>query len=88
MGIFIRVKRLLSWMKERFFRLNVEQRKKISDFCDKLATGALVPVALKLMSDGQAGDGWFIFSWLLCAGILATVSVAALAAKEEDEDDG
>lgn len=82
------IKRLLSWIKERFFRLNTEQRKKISDFCDKLATGALIPVALKLMSDGQAGDGWFIFSWLLCAGILSTVSVAALAAKkEEDEND-
>lgn len=72
-------------IKTLFFRLNEEQRRKLSDFCDKAATGAMLPVAIKFLSDGKPGDGFYIFSWLSCAIIFAILSVLALAKGENDD---
>ena len=79
---------LKRWIKQRFFRLNQDQRKKLSDYGDKLSTGALLPIALKVMSDGQPGDGWAIFLWLTCATVFMLLSVAALTKGDDDNDNG
>mgnify|MGYP000889614433 FL=1 len=77
---------LKRWIKQRFFRLNQDQRKKLSEFCDKAATGAVLPVGIKFLSDEKSGDGFYIFSWLSCAIIFAILSVLALAKGEDDDD--
>ena len=52
---------------------------------DKAATRAMLPVAIKFLSDGKPGDGFYIFSWLSCAIIFAILSVLALAKGENDD---
>ena len=76
---------IIKWAKKQFFRLNEEQRKKLSEFCDKAATGAVLPVGIKFLSDEKSGDGFYIFSWLSCAIIFAILSVLALAKGENDD---
>jgi len=77
---------LANQIKTLFFRLNEEQRRKLSDFCDKAATGAMLPVAIKFLSDGKPGDGWYIFLWLMSALSFVVLSVLALATKGEEND--
>ena len=75
---------ITNWLKQQFFRLNVNQRKKLSEFCEKAATGAVLPVGIKFLSDGKSGDGFYIFAWLSCAIIFAILSILALAKGEND----
>lgn len=77
---------IIKWAKKQFFRLNEEQRKKTSEFLDKCATGAMLPVGIKFLSDGKDGDVIYITLWLGCATIFALLSIAALAAKEDNDE--
>lgn len=65
-----------------FLGLNKEQRNQVSKIFDKLAIGAMLPIAFRFMSDGQAGNGLAIFIWLTCAIIFSILSVVALATKD------
>lgn len=78
---------MIHWVKKHFFRLNDEQRKKTSEFFDKCATGAMLPVGIKFLSDGKSGDSLYITLWLGCAILFAILAVAALAAKGDDDDE-
>ena len=53
-----------------FLGLNEKQREQISKLFDKLAVSSLLPIALKLMSDGKSGDYLSISFWLMCARCL------------------
>lgn len=68
---------------EKFLELNEKQREQVSKLFDKLSVGSLLPVVLKLMSDGKSGDFLYIFFWLFCVIIFAVLSVATLATKDE-----
>ena len=57
MGIIEKMKKPIDKIREGFFKLNKQQREQVSKIFDKLALGALLPVALRLMSDDKSGDG-------------------------------
>lgn len=65
-----------------FLSLNEKQCERISSLFDRMAIGALLPIAFRLMSDGKDGDGIAITLWLLCAIMFAVLSVVTLATKE------
>lgn len=88
MGISSRITRLTAAIRQAFFRLNEKQRTSIAGALEKLATGAMIPVAFKLMSDGETGDGFAIFMWLICAILFQIAAVVALATKEDGDDQG
>lgn len=86
MGIINKMKTIVGKIRTGFFKLNKQQREQVSKIFDKLALGALLPVALRLMSDDKSGDGLAIAVWIVCAIIFAGISVAALAAKDGDSE--
>ena len=86
MGIIEKMKKPIDKIREGFFKLNKQQREQVSKIFDKLALGALLPVALRLMSDDKSGDGLAIAIWIVCAIIFGVISVAALAAKEGEDE--
>ena len=86
MGIIKKLKKMVDSIRTGFFRLNKQQREQISKIFDKLALGALLPVALRLMSDDKPGDGLAITIWIVCAIIFGAISVVALATKEGEDD--
>lgn len=79
------IKQFFTIIRAKFFALNREQRKAISSIFDKLAIGIMISIVFKLVTDNQEGDGFIIFLWSICAIILETLSIAALAAKDEEE---
>lgn len=80
------LKHLAIWIRQRFFSLNEKQRESVAQAFEKLATGAMIPVAFKLMSDGKAGDALAICFWIVCAIVFQTLAILARATKEEDDD--
>lgn len=82
MGIRQKLSLVVDKVWDFFINLNDKQREKISSLFDKMAIGALLPIAFRLMSDGKSGDGIAITLWLLCAIMFAVLSVVALATKE------
>ena len=82
-----KIKLLLAFIRKQYFRLNEKQRESIAQAFEKLATGAMIPVAFKLMSDGEEGDTIAICFWLVCAIVFQILAIAARAAKEEGDDD-
>lgn len=77
------IKKIYNIIWNFFLDLNDKQREQVSKLFDKLAIGAMLPIAFRFMSDGKVGDGFAIFIWLSCAIIFAVLSVAALVAKDE-----
>lgn len=86
MGIVSKSRNVVEKIRIGFFKLNKQQREQVSKIFDKLALGALLPVALRLMSDDKSGDGLVIVIWIVCAIIFAGISVAALAAEDGDSE--
>lgn len=86
MGIINKMKKMVEKIRTGFFKLNKKQREQVSKIFDKLALGAMLPVALRLINDGKSGDGLAIATWIVCAIIFGIISVAALAAKEGEDD--
>ncbi|EHM53399.1 hypothetical protein [Cardiobacterium valvarum] len=82
-----KIQQFLSFIRKQFFRLNEKQRESIAQAFDKLATGAMVPVAFKLMSDGKEGDMIAICFWIVCATLFQILAIVARSTKEEGDDE-
>ena len=82
MGLRQKLSLVIDKVWDFFINLNDKQREKISSLFDRMAIGSLLPIPFRLMSDGKSGDNIAIFIWLLCAIIMAVLSIVALATKE------
>lgn len=79
------IRKLRIAMLSIFLKLNIKQRESIASSFEKIATGIVVSIIFKLVTDEKGGDGLLIFLWTIYAIMFKSIEIAILAIKDEEE---
>ncbi|MDO4642784.1 MAG: hypothetical protein Q4A74_02980 [Cardiobacteriaceae bacterium] len=75
-------KKIFSFLREQFFRLNEKQRGHISKLCHLLGLTSALPIVSKLLSKGHHSDDSQALLWLFYAIVFEVGALYALSDKE------
>lgn len=78
------IKAFLRIIRSLFFKLNESQRKHVSKLFDTVAVGSIIPVFIKLLDNDNPNDTRVVVVCLVCAILLEILSIAALAAGDDE----